>query len=128
MHLIQEDLFKTAFEWNTHRIRLIRSSPVPSGHPEELYCMPQLQGQLQIILTIHNHHCIIGTQNYLCDVSARDLTVCKEYSEAPAPPGTVEFLEMAQCLMSAHNLTFPKTLEEATNLYVTMTTILEHST
>ena len=63
---------------------------------------------------------IIGTQNYL-------LTVCKEYSEAPDPPGTVEFLEMAQCLMSTHNLTFPKKTEEAVNLYVTMTTILDNS-
>lgn len=44
MHLIQEDLFKMVFDWNIHRIRAIRSTP--SGHPDELFSLPQLHGTL----------------------------------------------------------------------------------
>ena len=43
MHLIQMDLYRVAFEWNTHRIRQNRSS-LPSGHPCELFHMPQIYG------------------------------------------------------------------------------------
>ena len=32
--------------------------------------------------------------------------------EALEPPGTIDFLVMAQCLMSANGLSFPKTLKE----------------
>ena len=64
-------------------------------------------------------------QNYLCGVSAPDLVTCEDYTESPDPPGTVEFLEMAKLLLSAHHLNFPKTLPEAINVYVTMTTVLE---
>lgn len=68
---------------------------------------------------------IIGVQNYLCGVSAHDLAICSEYCEEPEPPGTVDFFQMAECLMSANSLTFPKTLKEAIHVYVTMTTLLE---
>ena len=48
MHLIQEDLYKMAFEWNTHRIRQNKNGNSPSGHPDELFSMPQLLGQWYI--------------------------------------------------------------------------------
>lgn len=44
MHLIQEDLYKTAFEWNSHKIRKNKNSSLPSGHPDELFSMPLLHG------------------------------------------------------------------------------------
>ena len=54
-----------------------------------------------------------------------DLTACSEYSEPPDPPGSLEFLEMAKDLMHMHNLPFPTSVQEAIDLYVTMTAILE---
>ena len=45
----------------------------------------------------------------------------------PDPPGTAEFFKMAQHLMSWHNLTFPTTLKDAMDVYVTMTAIIEAS-
>ena len=33
----------------------------------------------------------LGTRNYLCGVSARDLAVCEEYSEEPDPPEMAVF-------------------------------------
>lgn len=67
----------------------------------------------------------IGTQNYLCSVHPRDIAESSRYSEEPSPPGTLEFLMMAQELMSTHHLSFPQTITEAIDVYITMTTILE---
>ena len=44
MHLIQEDLDSVSSEWNSHRIRPLRDSDCPPGHPNELYFMPQILG------------------------------------------------------------------------------------
>ena len=66
-----------------------------------------------------------GSQNYLCDVSTSSIIECSRYSEEPDPPGSIEFLEMAQELMTLHNLIFPRSIQEAIDVYVTMTTVLE---
>ena len=68
---------------------------------------------------------LLGSQNYLCSVRTRDITTSEEYCEQPDPPGTLEFLEMARELMSTYNLVFPSSLQDALDLYVIMTTILE---
>ena len=44
MHLIQEELQRVKFEWNSHRIRPIRNTECPPGHPNELYFMPEILG------------------------------------------------------------------------------------
>ena len=67
----------------------------------------------------------IGTQNYLCTVTARDIRECLQYAESPDPPGSVEFLEMVSHMMQTHNLPFPTNVKEALDLYVTVTTFLE---
>ena len=45
MHIIQADLKLVRWEWNSHRIRLLRNSDSPSGHPNELYYMPEILGE-----------------------------------------------------------------------------------
>ena len=47
MHLVQKDLDRIKVEWNCHRIRQCRQSCCPSGHPNELYELPQLLGMIR---------------------------------------------------------------------------------
>ena len=44
MHLIQEDIQRVMVEWNCHRIRSSHHAVCPSGHPNELYFLPQIHG------------------------------------------------------------------------------------
>ena len=44
MELIQKDLNRARSEWNLHQIRPPRTSANPSGHPNELYFLPQILG------------------------------------------------------------------------------------
>jgi len=44
MHLVQQDIERFAREWNTHRIRLSTNTASPSGIPDELYFLPEIQG------------------------------------------------------------------------------------
>ena len=55
----------------------------------------------------------------------RDLTVAEQYTEEPDPPASLQFLEMVKELMNQNNLTFPKSVNEAVDLYVTLTTMIE---
>jgi hypothetical protein len=48
MHLVQRDLSKVQAEWNSHRLRPVRNSECPSGHPNELYFMPEILGEYNI--------------------------------------------------------------------------------
>lgn len=48
-----------------------------------------------------------------------------DYAVSPNPPGSLQFLAMAQDLMNTHNLSFPTSVKEALDVYVTMTTIVE---
>ena len=48
-----------------------------------------------------------------------------DYAEDPDPPGSLEFFEMALCVMRERHLSFPTSVEQAVDLYVTMTTILD---
>ena len=50
MDLVQKDLDRIKAEWNCHRIRECRQSCCPSGHPNELYELPQLLGTYDHVL------------------------------------------------------------------------------
>ena len=58
-------------------------------------------------------------------VDNRDITVAEEYTEEPDPPGSLEFLEVAQTIMDQEHLGMPNTVQEALNLYVVFTTTIE---
>ena len=45
MQILQRDLERVRIEWNNHRLRPVRNSVCPSGHPNELYYLPQLLGK-----------------------------------------------------------------------------------
>ena len=66
----------------------------------------------------------VGTQNYICPTTQGDL-IARQYCEEPDSPAPLCFLEMAQEIMTEHNLRFPQTVNEAIDLYVTLTAIIE---
>lgn len=45
MHIIQRELDTVVHEWNTHRIRPSNLCLVPAGIPDELFFLPQIQGE-----------------------------------------------------------------------------------
>ena len=45
MHIIQRELDTVVHEWNTHRIRPSKDCLVPAGIPDELFFLPQVQGE-----------------------------------------------------------------------------------
>ena len=49
MKVIQQELDRARIEWNCHRLRPVRNSVCPSGHPNELFYLPQLLGKVIII-------------------------------------------------------------------------------
>ena len=73
---------------------------------------------------MHNNY-TLGTQDYICATTARDLAVAEQYTEEPDPPASLEFLEMVKALMTQNALTFPTSVNEAIDLYVTLTTTIE---
>ena len=128
MHLVQKDLNKVKQEWNCHRIRPSRHSSSPAGYPNVLFSLPEIQG----IVWSSSTTCMItqlcntaGTRDYLCTVENRDILVAEEYTEEPDPPGSLEFLEVAQTIMDQEQLEMPSTVQEALNLYVVLTTTIE---
>lgn len=50
MNLIQQDLDRARMEWNSHRLRKVNNSVCPSGHPNELFYLPQLLGKVIAII------------------------------------------------------------------------------
>ena len=45
--------------------------------------------------------------------------------EEPEPPATLEFFELALQVMNQYHLYMPNTVQEAMDLFVTLTTIIE---
>lgn len=45
MHIIQHGLDTVVHEWNKHRIQLSKDCLVPAGIPDELFFLPQVQGE-----------------------------------------------------------------------------------
>lgn len=48
MDLLRQDLKRIAFYWNTHRIRPYPMQETPSGRPEVLFNLPELEGGIYL--------------------------------------------------------------------------------
>lgn len=126
MQLLQNEVDRTRIEWNSHRLRPVRNSVCPSGHPNELFHLPQLLGKNSIIclfITVHTNLISYRCTRYPLD--ARDIPHTQEYTEAPDPPASLEFLELAQLVMDANAPQLPQSIEQAIHLYVTLTCTIE---
>ena len=49
-----------------------------------------------------------------------------EYTEEPDPPGSLEFLEVASRIMHQYHLSMPSTVQEALDVFVVLTSVLEN--
>ena len=110
MPVIREELHETAELWNLHRIRpqpLNRDSP--SGRPDVLYFLPQLNGRA----------------NYIHDVTLDDVELAEQICRGQ---NTLDssykiFEELAAMIMEDENLACPRSPDEALELY---TDLLDH--
>ena len=67
----------------------------------------------------------VGTEDYLLAVSNGDIAVANEYVEEPAPPASLEFLQLAEFLLRERALQMPSSIEEAIKLYLTLVDIID---
>ena len=113
MSVLRDELYSIACYWNTHNIRHVNNSESPAGRPDQLYFIPQTQGD----------------QDYKCLPQEFDLTLeaveelyCCRESEWGCSP---EFQELANILMLEETLTMPRNAQEAEHLYVRLLMLIE---
>ena len=105
MALIQWELDETRALWNSHRIREVRHSECPSGHPDVLYYLPLYQ----------------GVREYGFNVDARDIELAKSFCQVPSKVRcSQEMLTFALLLMSENNLETPVVASERKDLCSTI--------
>ena len=101
MGLLQSELDETRELWNNHRIREVRNSKCPAGHPEVLYHLTPTP----------------NAQNFGFDVSGHDVKLgrsfCQNYSGC-----SEEMLRFGLIVMTENNFEDPSSAEEAKELYL----------
>lgn len=60
----------------------------------------------------------IGIQDHLCHVNGLDVNYCMKYVTSPAAPSSLQTLNEISSIMETENLTIPKTVSDALNLYL----------
>ena len=87
MPVLRDKLYAITSQWNTHSIRQVNNSESPAGRPDQLYFIPQMQ----------------GNQDFKCLPEEFDLTLeaaeelyCRESEWGCSP----EFQELAHIFMS----------------------------
>ena len=95
MDLLANELHKVAQQWNTHRIRPSTNSEFPSGRPDILYFLPQVN----------------STRDYAMPVSLDEIEIAKaEFAEPPPSKGhSVYFNKLVKMIMQDERLEMPKT-------------------
>ena len=63
------------------------------------------------------HHCISGTDDYICPVDADSLKAAEEYSLLKPDPAAAEFMELANVIMTDNNIRKPNNADDALQLY-----------
>ena len=70
-----------------------------------MLCMPK-DKYYSIFITLTVNMYTVGIQNYICPTAVCDLIVARQHCEEPDPPVPLCFLEMAQEIMTQHNIVF----------------------
>lgn len=103
MQVLRDELFKFAEQWNLHRMRPSRNVESPSGRPDTLYFLPEINRARNLITPVSLDDIDIAEQRCCCRV--------------PETGCTDEFCELALIIMREKNLEMPKTAEDAVILY-----------
>ena len=78
MHIIQHGLDTVVHEWNKHRIQLSKDCLVPAGIPDELFFLPQVQGEWN-----RNALLFIALNNYFHFIRHGELLVWRKQAGSP---------------------------------------------
>ena len=103
-NIIKDELYKVARHWNIHCIRPSTNAESPSGRPDTLYFLPEVN----------------ETRDYKTGASVADIDVAEEMCCMQNPPNGCEpeFNELAAIIMRENRLQMPTTVDEAEQLYV----------
>ncbi|XP_070411871.1 uncharacterized protein [Nothobranchius furzeri] len=102
MGLIQDELDDTVQVWNAHVIRPSRNIHVPSGRPNVMYALPQLN----------------GTRDFLSPVEDEPLQLCKDECVFRRPiPCDQDVYELCNIFIAESHLTLPSDPYQAMTLY-----------
>ena len=107
MPVIKDELDRVTMHWNLHKIRPSSNDESPSGRPDVLYFLPELNGkssrgqyvnmdEIEEIQEMSNHH-----------VNRFDAR-------------SVDFAELASLIMEDERLSMPHTAHEALDLYMSL--------
>jgi len=107
MQVLRGELYKFAEQWNLHRMRPSTNVESPSGRPDILYFLPEINGARNLITVVS-----------LDDVEVAEQRCC---NRPPETGCTDEFCEFASVIMQEKNIEMPKTAEDAVILYSVLT-------
>ncbi|KAK2554102.1 hypothetical protein P5673_024448 [Acropora cervicornis] len=97
MQVLRDELYKFAEQWNLHRMRPSTNVESPSGRPDILYFLPEINGVRNLITVVS-----------LDDVEIAEQRCC---NRPPETGCTDEFCELASVIMQEKNIEMPKTAE-----------------
>ena len=111
MDLLGNELHKVAQHWNTHRIRPSANLESPSGRPDILYFLSQVN----------------NTHDYATPVDLEEIEIAEEeFAEnAPQRGCSRHFNELAEMIMYDERLQMPETAVEAEHLYITLLSLID---
>lgn len=114
-HLIQEDLDKSAREWNQHRIRHQRNMECPSGIPDMMYFVPEVYHSRDFKMPLH------FTAEEIQEVREE---YCSEYPQYGCSRWFTRSLHYL--LGRLDNYQMPTDAQEARHLFVILKDVLMH--
>ena len=112
-NLIRDELNRVARHWNIHCIRPTTTAESPSGRPDTMYFLPEVN----------------DTHDYMTTANVADMDVAEEMCCSPNFPNGYEpeFNELAAIIMEENRLGMPTTVEEAEQLYVELLQQIENT-
>ena len=109
--ILRDELYEIAAFWNTHSICPVNNSETPSGKPDVLYYIPDLQGHRNYVCT---------PENFLLSLEVAEETCCTRKLEWSCSP---EFKELASIIME--DLLLPSNASDAEDLYICLLLSIE---
>ncbi len=112
-NIIKDELYKVARHWNVHCIRPSTNDESPSGRPDTLYFLPEV-----------NETC-----DYITRARVVDMDVAEEMCCLKNPPNGCEpeFNELASLIMREKGLQMPTSVDEAAQLYLELLHEIENT-
>lgn len=99
---MQEDLDRTVYEWNTHKIGGSRNAVSPRGRPAIMFELPQLY----------------NTISFVCNIGDHLVEVCESECIFFKMPCVADIYGLATIIRNEKNIEVPQDPYSAANLYI----------